>query len=172
MQFVKLYQNKQYIDQLCELMFQEWQHYGISKEYLFNFYTKQDSNSLPLTFLLLNNNILIGCFTLHIQNNGLTLSDVFVKKEFRNHGFGTMIVTYAKTYAFSVLHFDNIKVWVIDKGLSSFYQNLGFQYSFTKVIKDRPHIVMDCFDEGVHNLCMFKLLYIFVICTMVFLFFL
>ena len=169
MQFVKLYQNKQYIDQLCDLMLEEWKHYGISNEYLHEFYSKQNSNSLPLTFLLLSDNILIGFFTLHIKNK-LTLSDVFVRKEYRNHGLGTMIVSYAKTYAFSVLHHDSLTIWMLNKSLTLFYKNLGFEYSSTKNVNGREHIVMECYDDGVRSYDILKLLYILVIMIIIYIF--
>lgn len=132
------------LNKIINKHFSHWSKYSkemslVDVEYKFkNVYAENDE--LPYGIALIHDNEIIGFCTLrlneleHYPEFNPWICSVMIFDEYRNQGYGKMLIQYAKE-EYKSLNFNEVYLWT-DKA-PQFYEKIGFKYVQDVLKKDK-----------------------------------
>lgn len=94
-------------------------------------------------FLCKHNNVLVGYFSLSVNDAGAELNNLSVLPEYRHLGIGKELVSYAADYSKNTLGANKVKIGIIEENtvLKEWYKTLGFVHTGTIKFEHLPFTV-------------------------------
>ena len=111
------------------------------------FYSSQNADSLPLTYVALKDSKPVGMCSLSI-NDGIRpdlfpwLGDLCVRPDHQQQGIGKKLIEIIKQKARD-LHFGKLYLFTFEQRLADYYSRMGWQTIGTDVFKGHSVIVME-----------------------------
>lgn len=145
---LNIIKNQNYIEWVSDKIYSTWELECIDQGYTtINEFTKKiikQTNNIPVTFLLLDNNVTIGTIAIELTDLPLNIkytpwiASFYIEKMYRNKGYGEFLLLYAINYCKNVLKQKEIYLWTEQKNIS-FYEKRGWDvkdivYYIDKVI--------------------------------------
>jgi GNAT superfamily N-acetyltransferase len=166
----QLKENPEYCKKVAEYLFNEWSDIYIKHtsykniELLYKDYIIKNLNNyiIPLTFILLNNNELIGCYSLNLCGLKLFISDVYIDINNRNKGYAKLMINDAIEYIKKKYKcYSQLFLYTSSDKLINFYNKFGFKSINERDKYDRQLMVLDLYSIN------YEYFYILITCLII-----